>query len=156
LRVLNGIYLANARLGQTAEAEEAFGRVVAMGIAYRQLSVKFLFNPGTTEFWVDPRINTPYPMWLRQIARESVAAKACMDVVGHTSATGSPSANEALSLKRAVEIRRKLTAQAPELGPRTQAIGMGFRDNLIGSGTDDNVDVLDRRVEFRIKPCKAG
>jgi outer membrane protein OmpA-like peptidoglycan-associated protein len=79
-----------------------------------------------------------------------------MDVVGHTSATGSPSANEALSLKRAVEIRRKLTAQAPELGPRTQAIGMGFRDNLIGSGTDDNVDVLDRRVEFRIKPCKAG
>jgi len=156
LRVLNGIYLANARLGQTAEAEEAFGRVVAMGIAYRQLSVKFLFNPGTTEFWVDPRINTPYPMWLRQIARESVAAKACMDVVGHTSATGSPSANEALSLKRAVEIRRKLTAQAPELGPRTQAIGMGFRENLIGSGTDDNVDVLDRRVEFRIKPCKAG
>ena len=156
LRVLNGIYLANARLGQTAEAEEAFGRVVAMGIAYRQLSVKFLFNPGTTEFWVDPRINTPYPMWLRQIARESVAAKACMEVVGHTSATGSPSANEALSLKRAVEIRRKLTAQAPELGPRTQAIGMGFRENLIGSGTDDNVDVLDRRVEFRIKPCKAG
>jgi len=156
LRVLNGIYLANARLGQTAEAEDAFGRVVAMGIAYRQLSVKFLFNPGTTEFWVDPRINTPYPMWLRQIARESVAAKACMEVIGHTSATGSPAANEALSLKRAVEIRRKLTAQAPELGPRTQAIGMGFRENLIGSGTDDNVDVLDRRVEFRIKPCKSG
>ena len=34
------------------------------------------------------------------------------------------------------------------------AIGMGFRENLIGTGTDNAVDVLDRRVEFRIVPCK--
>jgi len=153
LKVLNGIYLTTARLGQTADAEEAFGRVVAMGIAYRQLSVKFLFNPGTTDFWVDPRINTPYPMWLRQIARESVAANACMDIVGHTTRTGSKSANEALSLKRAVTIRKRLVAEATSLDKRTKAIGMGFRENLIGTGTDNAVDVLDRRVEFRIVPC---
>ena len=153
LRVLNGIYLATARLGQTAEAEQAFGRVVAMGIAYRQLSVKFLFNPGTTDFWVDPRINTPYPMWLRQIARESVAANVCMDVVGHTTRTGSKSANEALSLKRAANIRRRLVSESGVLEKRTKAIGMGFRENLIGTGTDNAVDVLDRRVEFRIVPC---
>src|SRR5204863_2675035 len=102
LRVLNGIYLATAKLGRAEEAEQAFGRVVAMGIAYRQLSVKFLFNPGTTQFWVDPRINSPYPMWLRQIAREATAANVCMDIVGHTSRTGKPAANEALSLRRAV------------------------------------------------------
>jgi len=153
LRVLNGIYLATAKLGQAAEAEEAFGRVVAMGIAYRQLSVKFLFSPGTTDFWVDPRINTPYPMWLRQIARESVAANACMDVVGHTTRTGSKAANEALSLKRAAVIRKRLVAEAAALDQRTKAIGMGFRENLIGTGTDNAVDVLDRRVEFRIVPC---
>jgi hypothetical protein len=153
LRVLNGIYLANARLGNAADAEAAFGRVVAMGIAYRQLSVKFLFNPGTIAFWVDPRLNTPYPMWLRQIARETMQAQACMDIVGHTSKSGRPAPNEALSLRRAAEIRRRLVAEAPALSKRTNIVGMGFRETLIGSGTDDALDVLDRRVEFRVIPC---
>jgi hypothetical protein len=30
---------------------------------------------------------------------------------------------------------------------------MGFRQNIVGSGTDDAVDALDRRVEFKITPC---
>jgi tetratricopeptide (TPR) repeat protein len=46
IRVMNGIYLASAKLGRTAEAEQAFGRVVALGIAYNELGVKFLFNPA--------------------------------------------------------------------------------------------------------------
>jgi hypothetical protein len=37
LRVLNGIYLTTIKLGRTAEAEQAFGRVVALGIAYNEL-----------------------------------------------------------------------------------------------------------------------
>ena len=153
LRVLNGIYLATAKLGQEAEAEAAFARVVAMGIAYRRLSVKFLFAPGTTQFWSDPRINAPYPMWLRQIARETVVAGACMEVVGHTTRTGSRTANEALSLQRAAHVRRLLVAEAPELAARTKEIGMGFRENIIATGSDDAIDVLDRRVEFRIVTC---
>lgn len=154
LRVLNGIYLSSARLGNAGEAEAAFGRVVAMGIAYRQLSVKFLFNPGTIAFWVDPRINAPYAMWLRQIAREATQARACMNIVGHTSKSGKAAANEALSLRRAAEIRRRLVAESPVLSKRTDVAGKGFRETLIGSGTDDVLDVLDRRVEFRIVPCE--
>ncbi|MUV13428.1 OmpA family protein [Noviluteimonas gilva] len=155
MRVLNGIYLANVKLDQAKEAEEAFGRVVAMGIAYRQLSVKFLYNPGTVAFFVDPRISTPYPMWLRQIAREAQAAKTCMDIVGHTSRTGRVAANDALSLRRATDIQRRLVREVPELASRTQALGMGFRENIIGTGSDDAIDVLDRRVEFRIQACGA-
>ena len=60
LRVLNGIYLASVKLGRTAEAEQAFGRVVALGIAYNELGVKFLFNPGSTEFWSDPKVSGAY------------------------------------------------------------------------------------------------
>jgi hypothetical protein len=30
---------------------------------------------------------------------------------------------------------------------------MGFRENLIGTGTDDLRDALDRRVEFRVRSC---
>lgn len=153
MRVLNGIYLSNVKLGRTAEAEQAFGRVVALGIAYNELGVKFLFNPGGTEFWSDPKVSGAYGMWLRQIAKESASAKVCMDIVGHTSKTGSESVNDALSLRRAAAIKQRLGAESAELVNRTKAQGMGFRQNIVGSGSDDAVDALDRRVEFRIINC---
>jgi len=153
LRVLNGLYLTNFKLGRTADAEQAFGRVVALGIAYNELGVKFLFNPGGTEFWSDPKISGPYQMWLRQIARESNAAKVCMNVVGHTSRTGSEAANDALSQQRATFIRQRLALESADLAQRTKPVGMGFRQNIVGSGTDNVVDALDRRVEFKIVPC---
>jgi len=153
LRVVNGVYLASVKLGRTAEAEQAFGRVVALGIAYNELGVKFLFNPGSTQFWSDPRVSGAYPMWLRQIARESTSARVCMNIVGHTSRTGSEPANDALSLQRANFIRERLAAEAQSLAAKTKTSGMGFRQNIVGSGTDNAVDALDRRVEFRIIPC---
>ena len=153
IRVMNGIYLASAKLGRTAEAEQAFGRVVALGIAYNELGVKFLFNPGSTDFWSDPRVSGPYAMWLRQIAKEGTAAKVCMNVVGHTSKTGSEQVNDALSLQRANVIKQRLSTESVTLGARTKTAGMGFRQNIVGSGTDNAVDALDRRVEFKIIPC---
>ena len=153
LRVLNGIYLASAKLGRTQEAEQAFGRVVALGIAYNELGVKFIFNPGSTDFWSDARVSGAYPMWLRQIARESTAARVCMNIVGHTSRTGSEATNDALSLQRANAIRQRLAGETAALAGKTRTSGMGFRENIVGSGTDNAVDALDRRVEFKIVPC---
>lgn len=153
MRALTGVYLSTAKLGRAAEAEQAFGRVVAFGVASRELGVKFLFNPGSTDFWSDSRVSGAYGMWLRQIAKESSNAKVCMDVVGHTSKTGSESFNDALSLRRATSIKQRLSAEAADLGPRIRPLGMGFRENIVGSGTDDTVDALDRRVEFKISAC---
>lgn len=153
LRVLTGVYLANWRLGRRDEAEQAFGRIVALGIAYRQLGVKFLFKPGTTDFWPDPEVSGSYPMWLRQIASESRRAGVCMDVVGHTSRTGGAAYNDNLSLQRASRMQQMLVERAGELGARVRPSGKGYRENLVGSGTDDALDALDRRVEFRIVPC---
>ncbi|MDP1165410.1 hypothetical protein, partial [Klebsiella pneumoniae] len=42
LRTLNGIYLNNVRLGRMAEAESAFGQIVAYGLRASKLDVKFL------------------------------------------------------------------------------------------------------------------
>jgi outer membrane protein OmpA-like peptidoglycan-associated protein len=153
MRVLNGIYLANAKLGRTAEAEQAFGRVVAFGIASNQLGVKFLFNPGSIEFWADPKVSGPYQMWLRQIAKEGTAARACMNIIGHTSHTGSEQTNDALSLQRANFIKQRLAGESAALAARAKVTGMGFRENIVGSGSDNAVDALDRRVEFKIVPC---
>ena len=153
LRVLNGIYLASWKLGRANDAEQAFGKVVALGLSSNNLGVKFLFNPGTTNFWSDPQVSGPYGFWLRQIARQAVAAKVCMNVVGHTSLTGSQAYNDRLSLQRAVYIKKRLDTEAPELASRTNAAGMGFREPLVGTGTDDARDALDRRVEFKITRC---
>lgn len=124
MRTLNGIYLSSWKLGNVVEAEQAFGKLVALGLANKALGVKFLFNPGTTDFWTDPKINGPYALWLRQIARQAAAAKACLDVVGHTSRTGSEAVNDRLSAQRAGVIQRKLEGESPALLGRIE-IGWG-------------------------------
>jgi len=153
LRVLNGLYLANTQLGRTDDAEKAFAKIVALGLATNSLSVKFLFKPGSLDFLADPKISGAYAMWLRLVAREVAASKACLNIVGHTSHTGNEQFNERLSLQRAVSIQRKIEALAPETAGRLVSVGMGFRENLVGSGTDDLRDALDRRVEFKVRNC---
>lgn len=153
LRVFNGLYLSNMQLGKMEAAEQAFRNIVQLGLATNSLSVKFLFKPGSTDFWPDPKVNGPYPMWLRALGREITAANACITIVGHTSRTGSESVNEKLSVARATSMQKRLETVNAELIGRIQASGVGFRENLIGIGTDDLRDALDRRVEFRIRGC---
>ncbi len=153
LRVHTGIYLSNLKLGRNGEAESSFGKIVSSGLANNNLGVKFLFRPGSTEFWQDPKISGPYTFWLRQIARQSAAAKVCMNIIGHTSKTGSEQTNDRLSQLRAQFIKQRLEAEAPELGARTRASGQGFRQALVGTGSDDAKDALDRRVEFKLSSC---
>jgi outer membrane protein OmpA-like peptidoglycan-associated protein len=153
LRVVNGIYLATWKLGHVREAEEAFGSVVSLGLRSNNLGVKFLFKPGTTEFWPDPKVSGPYDIWLRQIARQAATAKVCMNVVGHASRTGTEQVNKRLSEQRATYIKGRLEKEAPELTSRLRATGMSFWENIVGTGTDDARDAPDRRVEFRITEC---
>jgi outer membrane protein OmpA-like peptidoglycan-associated protein len=152
-RALNGMYLANAALGRQAAAEEAFGRLVDHGLARERLAVRLLFRPGGTEFVRDPAVSGPYPMWLRQIAGRLAAREGCVTVSGHASVTGSAAANDRLSLARAERVRARLVAQEPALRGRSEAVGRGAREPIIGSGTDDLRDALDRRVEFRPARC---
>jgi outer membrane protein OmpA-like peptidoglycan-associated protein len=151
--VLVGIYLSNTQLGRTEAAATAFGRIVALGLATNNLSVKFLFRPGSTDFFPDPKVSGPYAMWLKQLAQELSASKACLVIVGHTSRTGSEQFNERLSLQRAASIQKRIETLAADTVGRFQPVGMGFRENLIGSGTDDQQDSLDRRVEFKVRAC---
>ena len=153
LRVLNGLYLANTQLGRTDEAEKAFAKIVSLGLATNSLSVKFLFRPGSLEFLADPKVSGPYAMWLRLVAREVAASKSCLTIVGHTSRTGAEQFNDRLSMQRAVAIQRRLETLAPDTASRLVSAGMGFRENLVGSGSDDLRDALDRRVEFKVRNC---
>jgi OmpA family len=75
------------------------------------------------------------------------------NIVGHTSRTGGEPYNDKLSAQRAAVTRQKLGNDTAELLARTKTSGMGSRENIIGTGTDDASDSLDRRVEFKIAGC---
>jgi outer membrane protein OmpA-like peptidoglycan-associated protein len=51
-------------------------------------------------------------------------------------------------------MQRLIEAQAREMTGKLQAVGMGYRENIVGSGTDDLRDALDRRVEFKVRSCQ--
>lgn len=153
LRVFNGLYLTNSKLGARRAAEDAFIGLVDYGLQTNRLGVKFLFRPGSTGFAFEG--NSDYVMWLHDIAQEADRSKSCLEVTGHTSATGSAALNDRLSLLRAEYIRVRLAQDAPALGPRMIANGVGSRENLVGTGVDNASDALDRRVEFKVIPSCA-
>jgi outer membrane protein OmpA-like peptidoglycan-associated protein len=154
LRVYNGIYLSETRLGHSEQAAAAFRDVVDYGLRKKRLAVKFLFKPGSVRFATENKFSGTYGMWLQQIASETSASHECLQVTGHTSPTGPPALNDSLSLLRAEYIQSRLEGDDPALKKRTVAAGAGSRENLIGTGKDDFTDVLDRRVELKpIEPC---
>lgn len=153
LRVLNGIYLANWKLGRQQQAEAAFGKIVDYGLDHQRLGVKFLFRPGSTAFVQDPRLSGPYPVWLKTIARQTAGGGKCLEVTGHTSPTGPEPLNERLSLLRAEYVKSRLEGTSPALAKRMIANGIGSKQTMVGTGRDDASDALDRRVEFKVIGC---
>jgi outer membrane protein OmpA-like peptidoglycan-associated protein len=153
LLIYNGLYLANTRLGRHAAANEAFNKLVDHGLTRKRLAIKFLFKPGTTAYSADRQTSASYSIWLKQIARRIARSDACLEITGHTSATGAEPLNEQLSQLRAEYIKKQLELQSPQLRGRTIASGAGSRENLLGTGTDDMSDALDRRVVFQVHSC---
>jgi len=153
LRVLNGIYLANYKLHRTRAAMDAFGKVVDYGLKSDKLAVKFLFKPGSTQFSTDRSARAPYDAWLEKIAQRTAAKQGCLEIVGHTSATGLPAINDRLSGLRADYIKDRLEDNEHSLRGRLIATGKGSREMIVGTGKDDASYALDRRVEFKTAKC---
>ncbi len=153
LRVRIGTYLAASKLVRREDMVDTFGDLVDYGLQAKQLMVKLLFKPGTTQFIDDAQVTEPYPMWLSQIATRARQKGACLEIVGHTSHTGLPQVNERLSVLRAQFVMDLLLTGAPDSRGRMIATGRGFKENLVGTGKDDASDALDRRVEFKVIGC---
>jgi outer membrane protein OmpA-like peptidoglycan-associated protein len=154
LRVDNGLYLSLTRLGRIEQAQAAFRDLVDYALRKKRLAVKFLFRPGSVRFVSDNKFSGNYSMWLQQIATRTVSNQACLQVTGHTCPSGPAAMNDSLSQLRAEYVQSRLETDEPALNKRTVATGVGSRENLIGTGRDDNTDLLDRRVELKpIEPC---
>jgi outer membrane protein OmpA-like peptidoglycan-associated protein len=153
LKAYNGVYLSYLRLNQEPQAASAFGEAVGYGLKRNRLAVKFLFQPGSTQFYQDQTLTGQYPVWLQQIAQQTAQytarANDCIEVSGHTSRTGSPAVNDRLSLQRANYVKSRLDADVPQLANRLVTVGAGSNQMMVGTGKDDLSDALDRRVEFK-------
>ena len=130
-----------------------FGRLVASGLELKRLPVKLLFQPGRTSFNQVGDLAQQYQIWIASLAQQAAKADSCVRIVGHTSRTGSARANETLSRQRAEAVRRMLEENNRSLGARLSSAGAGSKEALVGLGTDDQRDALDRRVEFRVVDC---
>lgn len=148
LRVHNGLYLTNWKLGRQDSAEDAFGDLVDFSLRNNRLAVKLLFRPGSTSLVGDD--GAPTAMWLRQIATQASRRNTCLQVTGHTTKSGPAELNQHLSQLRADYVKERLEADAPRLRGRIIAAGAGSANNLVGTGADNASDALDRRVEFRV------
>jgi outer membrane protein OmpA-like peptidoglycan-associated protein len=153
LRVLNGLYLTSWQLGQRDAARDAFGKLVTSGLELKRLPVKLLFQPGKTAFNTAGDLPQQYNIWIASLAEQTGKAAACVRIVGHTSRTGSARFNETLSRQRAEAVQKMLETNNRALGTRLTSAGVGSREALVGLGTDDQRDALDRRVEFRVVDC---
>ena len=153
LRVLNGLYITSWQLGQRDAARDAFGKLVESGLEQKRLPVKLLFQPGKTQFNTIGDLPQQYTMWIASLAQKAGKTESCVRVVGHTSRTGSARANEVLSRQRAEAVQRMLERDNRAVAAKLSAAGVGSREALVGLGTDDVRDALDRRVEFRVIDC---
>jgi outer membrane protein OmpA-like peptidoglycan-associated protein len=153
LRVLNGVYLTSWQLGQRAQARDAFAQIVDSGLELKRLPMKILFQPGRATLNTTGPGGPQYPLWLQVLAERAVQSNSCIRVVGHTSRTGSARNNEILSRQRAEAVQRMIEQNNRALAARLSAAGVGSREALVGLGTDDHRDALDRRVEFRVVDC---
>ncbi len=153
LRVLDGLYTTSWKLGRKKEAADTFGKIVGVGLDARRFPVKMVFAPGTTALEQSADLQAQHSLWLREVALQMATRDTCLQVVGHTSRTGDAAANDVLSNKRAAVVKQLLERQNRKLAPRISAEGAGSREILVGLGTDDPRDALDRRVEFRAVAC---
>jgi outer membrane protein OmpA-like peptidoglycan-associated protein len=152
MKTYAGLYKTNLQLGNQQEAENAFGKMVSLGIANDNLSVKFLFEVASDGFKRDKR--DEFVLWLRQIGKRFSETGLCLNIEGHSSRSGTPEFNEKLSLERAESIQKRLAPYFDNVGSRTRAVGKGFSENYVGTGADDESDAVDRRVEFKIVQCR--
>jgi len=155
MKTYAGLYSTYAKLKQMDMAEKSFAKLLTISVEKnRILSVKFLFEVDSVEFWRDPSLKEHYAIWLRQIGTYFNSSKYCLQVIGHCSRSGTERYNKNLSLNRALKIQELLLPYFPLIQKRSAAIGKGYTENIIGSGTDDDLDSIDRRVEFKVIKCK--
>lgn len=155
MKTYAGLYETHRKLEHQKDAEQAFAKLLAVSVQETQkLNMKFLFKVNSADFIEESVLREEYSFWLNQIAEYfSHNQDQCFHIVGHSSHSGKAAYNENLSKLRAQKVQKLMKPNFPQIMQRSRAIGKGFEENLVGLGTDDARDAIDRRVEIVIVNC---
>ncbi len=153
LSALFGSYQVWRELNNSVQYEEVFARMLASAIRQENISFRFLFQVRTADFRDDIDVSKDYSFWLFQLARQIHASGRCLLIQGHASNSGTLEYNQKLSKDRAQQVAKQLIKFIPELKSKIAFEGRSFLDNMVGSGTDDAKDAIDRRVDFKLRRC---
>jgi outer membrane protein OmpA-like peptidoglycan-associated protein len=156
LEVLNGQFTNMVKQGQMENAEHVYIKLLKTSMSEtNEVANKIIFAPNAT-VPLESYANL-YKIYLRQIANLVAASPACrVQIIGHSSRSGSASYNDKLSMQRAEWIKHQMAGYSPKSSARAQTIGRGFNENIVGSGKDDITDAIDRRVEFKFNNCEVS
>jgi outer membrane protein OmpA-like peptidoglycan-associated protein len=154
MKTYAGLYETYRKLNQKTDAEQAFAKLLTISVQEtHKLNMKFLFKVNSADFIEETALRQEYSFWLQQIIKYFRNSDRCFQIVGHSSHTGTATYNDKLSLSRAKKVQQLMKIDFPTVLQRAKAVGKGFRDNLVGSGTDDARDAIDRRVEIVVVSC---
>lgn len=152
VRIYNGLYWSYFKLGRRDKAAQAMGKLVKAAAKENSLSFYFLFKPDSYEDFVSDKWEE-YDIWIQQIGEHFGQTQECLQIMGHTSKTGTPEHNCILSKNRATTIQSKLRDYYPQVDGKTIPVGRGDSD-CKSCAEDDNIATVDRRVEFKIVNCE--
>jgi len=155
-----GLYQSYYKLNNLEQAKKAFAKMVELGAETGNLNTKFLFKVNSTEFGsvaedtaATKELIEQYPLQLHQIGKYFSQSEACLLIAGHSSHTGNPNYNRQLSLSRAQKIQQLLEEDFSTIHSRIMTEGKGFDECIVCTGSDDEIDAVDRRVEFKAIDC---
>lgn len=153
LEVLNGQFANLIKQSRWEEAENIYAKLIGASIAETgEIASKITFVPNSV-VPIETKVNL-YNIYMKQIAKLAAGIPGCrIKIIGHCSRTGTEAYNDNLSLQRALWIQKYMASYVPEIMDKSEAIGLGFRENIVGTGTDDITDEIDRRVEFEFSQC---
>lgn len=155
MRTYAGLYETYYKLKDQKEAEKAFSQLLETSVKENnKLNVKLLFEVNSVEFIDNAELKSQYIEWLAQLNQFLIKHDYCFYIAGHSSRTGAINYNRRLSLERAKRVQELMKIGFPDIERKSKVVGKGFEENLLGLGTDDMRDAIDRRVEFLIVDCQ--
>ena len=147
-----GLYNIYLRLKDLEKAGNSFRKAVEIGVRENnEIFSKFLFDVNSAYFTKDKKLFQEYEIQLREISDYLKKTKTCVRITGHVSRTGDPGF---LSKRRAETVQRIMAETFPKIYRYSEITGMGYKECLKCTVPDSDENAIDRRVEFKIIPCK--
>ena len=153
LEVLNGQFTNLLKQEEWDRAEGVYAKLIRASIAETgEIASKITFNPNSL-LPIESKSRI-YSIYIRQTAKLVASVPSCrIKIIGHCSRTGKEAYNDTLSLQRSAWILKEMSSYVPDIADKSETLGLGFRENIVGTGTDDITDEIDRRVEFKFDKC---